>query len=157
MTTAEELYSKYPEVLLSGDLRDVPVGWLGIVHQYLSVVAPIMADTGYEVVTAKEHAGGLDWMWTSMLGPMTPERHAVIDREDTLLDLRSYHTCSTCGRPATGWKSGRKIMTACEEHGVGDRIERDAPMTRSTRKGIVQYDPAVDDLVVVWDPMEEGR
>ncbi|WP_427145222.1 hypothetical protein [Rhizobium pisi] len=156
MMTAEDLYDRYPEVLYPGDLRDVPPGWLGIIDQYFAVVAPVMTDTGYEVVTAKDYAGGLDWMWTSRLGAMTAERHTVLDRQDSLLDLRSYHTCSTCGRrPAFGWKSGRKIATACEGHGVGERIVREAPMTRSTRDGFVQYDPTIDDLVVVWQPAED--
>ncbi|MGO6692539.1 hypothetical protein ACCS54_18715 [Rhizobium johnstonii] len=156
--TAEEIYDRYPEVLYPGDLKGVPTGWLGIIDQYFQIVAPIMEDTGFELVTAREYGGGLDWTWTSMLGAMTHERHAVLDREDTLLELRSYHTCPVCGRrPAFGWQSGRKIATACEEHGVGERIEREAPMTRSTRAGFVQYAIAADDLVVVWTPKEEGR
>ncbi|MGN8152497.1 hypothetical protein ACTJK5_09510 [Agrobacterium sp. 22094] len=156
MTTAEDLYDRYPEVLYHGDFRDVPVGWLDIVDQYFQVVAPLMADTGFEVVTAGDHAGGLDWMWTSRLGAMTAERHAVLDRQDILLDLRSYHTCSVCGRrPAFGWKSGSKLMSACEEHGVGERVIQPGPMTRSTRGGFVQYDASADDLVVVWQPQED--
>ncbi len=155
--TAEELYTRYPQALYPGDLRDVPAGWLGIVDQYFEVVAPMMVGTGFEVVTAKQRSGGLDWMWTSALGSMTPERHASMDREDTLLDLRSYYTCPTCGRrPAFGWKVGRKVLTACEVHAVGERIERPAPMTRSTRGGFVQYDPVADDLVIVWKPEESG-
>lgn len=149
MITADELRDRYQEVLLPGDLRDVPPGWLGIVDRYFQVVAPVMADTGYEVVTASECAGGLDWTWTSPLGAMTEERHRVVDREDVLLELRSYHTCRECGRPGFGWASGRTILTACGEHGVGERVVDRKPLMRRTSRGVVRYDVAADQLVEV--------
>ncbi|MBP2445148.1 hypothetical protein [Rhizobium leguminosarum] len=153
MMTAEDLYARYPEVLYPDDLRDVPVGWLGIVDKYLQVVAPVMKDTGFEVVTAKEYGGGLDWTWTSALGAMTAERHGITLQQDLLLELRSYHTCSTCGRHGFGWAWGRKIVTACEEHGIGERIVDRKPLMRRTPHGVVRYDVAVDQLVAV-DPEE---
>ncbi|MBY5873757.1 hypothetical protein HFN53_17200 [Rhizobium leguminosarum] len=149
MTTVEDLYDRYPEVLYPGDLRDVPTGWLDIVDKYLEVVSPAMGDTGYEVVTASECAGGLDWTWTSPLSAMTEERHRVMDEQDVLLSLRSYHTCRECGRPGSGWASGRTILTACGEHGVGERILDRKPLMRRTPYGVVHYDAAADKLVVV--------
>ena len=152
--TKEELYARYQEVLLPGDLDNVSAGWMGIIDQYFAVVAPLMHDTGYEVVWAKEVGGGLDWTWTSRLGAMTAERHEIMDHQDTLLDLRSYHTCRVCGQPGVGYKADDgTIQTACEEHGMGTRItERKTPFVRTTRDGFVQYDAAADDLVVVWHP-----
>lgn len=50
MITAEDLYARFPEVLYTGDLRDVPAGWMDIVDRYFQVVSPIMRDTGFEVV-----------------------------------------------------------------------------------------------------------
>ncbi|WSH00275.1 hypothetical protein U8P71_17115 [Rhizobium ruizarguesonis] len=149
MTTAEDLYARYQEALYPGDLRDVPPGWMDIVDRYFEVVAPLMADTGYEVVTASELAGGLDWTWTSPLSCMTEKRHQTMDEQDVLLELRSYHTCSACGRPGVGWASGRTIVTACEEHGVGERIVGGKPLVRRTPHGVVRYDAAVDGLVAV--------
>ncbi|WP_246798725.1 hypothetical protein [Rhizobium leguminosarum] len=151
MTTVEELYDRYPDVLYPGDLRDVPPGWMDIVDKYFEVVSPLMTDTGYEVVTASECAGGLDWTWTSPLSAMTEERHQVMDREDILLTLRSYHTCRECGRPGSGWASGRRIVTTCEEHGVGERILDRKPLMRRTAHGVVRYDAVADQLVAV-DP-----
>ncbi|CAN7232511.1 hypothetical protein LJR098_000825 [Rhizobium sp. LjRoot98] len=147
MMTAEHLYSKYPEVLYAGDLRDVPLGWLDIVDRYFQVVATIMEGTGYEVVTAKEYQGGLDWMWTSPVSAITSECHQVMDREDVLLELRSFHTCRVCGLPGFGWASGRTITTACEEHGVGKLIIARQPLVRRLSDGAVRYDEAADQLV----------
>ncbi|MBY5329551.1 hypothetical protein [Rhizobium leguminosarum] len=149
MTTAEELSERYPEVLYPGDLKDVPPGWLDIVDRYFAVVSPLMKDSGYEVVTAAELAGGLDWMWTSPLSAMTAERHRVVDREDVLLELRSYHTCSTCGRPGVGWTTGKTIVTRCEEHSGGERVVDGKPLMRRTPHGVVRYDVAADQLVDV--------
>ncbi|MGO8083519.1 hypothetical protein [Rhizobium leguminosarum] len=149
MTNADDLYARYPEVLYPGDLRDVPSGWLGIVDQYFQVVSPLMTDTGYEVVTAAECAGGLDWMWTSPLSSMTEERHRAMDREDVLLELRSYHMCSACGQPGKGWKSGKTIVTRCEAHGVGERVVDSKPLQRRTPHGVVRYDETTDQLVEV--------
>ncbi|MBY5318224.1 hypothetical protein [Rhizobium leguminosarum] len=151
MTTVEELYDLYPDVLYPGDLKDVPTGWLGIVDCYFAVVGPLMADTGYEVVTARECAGGLDWTWTSPLSSMTEERHQTMDEQDVLLELRSYHTCRVCGGRGFGWAAGRKILTTCEEHGVGERIVDQKQLARRTLHGVVRYDAAADELIVV-DP-----
>lgn len=126
MTTAEDLYARHPEALYPGDLRDVPSGWLDIVDEYFAVVAPLMADTGFEVVTASEYDGGLDLTWTSLLDAMTEDRHRVMDEQDALLVQRSRQTCRKCGRAGVRWASGQVIVTACDEHGVGERIDVDA-------------------------------
>lgn len=149
MATAEELCTRYPDVLYPGDLRDVPQGWFGIVDKYLEVVALLMKDTGYEVVSASERAGGLDWMWTSPLSTITEELHRVVEGQSILLELRSYHTCRICGRPGFGWATGRSIITACEQHGVGDRIVNGRPLRRRTPHGVVLYDVVADQLADV--------
>lgn len=149
MITAEDLYARFPEILYPGDLRDVPAGWMDIVDRYFQVISPIMRDTGFEVVTAAECEGGLDWTWTSPLSSMTEERHRTVDREGVLLELRSYHTCRVCGGFGFGWASGSKILTACDEHGVGERIVDRQPLQRRTPHGVVSYDETTDQLVEV--------
>jgi len=153
MITADELCSKYPEVLHPSALKDVPKGWLGIVERYFEVVAPVMEGAGYELVTAKELHGGIDWTWTSPMSSLTEAMHNATIREDVLLELRSYHTCRECGRPASGWKSGRRVITACESHGVGERLaEQQASIVRSLPDGFVRYDVDADALIAVEHP-----
>ena len=162
----EALQRKHPTVIPKGFGFECGRGWVEILERFftdLERILPLEAE--FRPRQIKEKLAGLR-IYYAIEPKVSAEIEQAIRRLADLAEIRSFHTCESCGRPGRGWNRSGFYMTACDLHakerseGYADKavpLEANGPHMVNLGHGWLRYDEALDDLVPSEPPEGWGR
>lgn len=150
------LQRKHPTVIPKGFGFECERGWIDILDRFfgdLERILPLEAE--FQLRQVKEKFAGLR-IYYGLDEVSSTDLMWDIRRLVDLAEMRSFHTCETCGRPGRIWNRHGFYMAACERH-AAERSEgyvakavpvpREESMKVKLRDGWFRYDEDLDDLV----------